>query len=481
MKNSILCLILLLCTSLCYIACTDAGLHEDHFLEGGGHNGKIQWAYQFPADTAPPSYMAVMAVRVINHWKCGMVVSTDNLRGYYFHNEPDYIEPWIDPSTIDPDTTEVEPQDDDPYIGVVIDPEKEHNGGEDPNPPTDEEDDEDQDNPDPSPGDSIPDENHTVVEHFNLPSGTYNFYTMSVGIPKDALYRDITNYLNTNYTGITDYLNADGQGMRYTDIEMVYNSYSLKDSLLHRPDKSWKDYNQGFEYIQTSSPAIYVGHQELVDVDQQANLNISFTPETLTQNIDIYFNITKDITENPFIVDSVLCEVSGIPCKASLFDGHLYLAQTRKMLFRTTLVDASGSPFTDSSTNESVRVHGNINVLSILESANATDMSGPGILQVAIFAHTDEVASDGSPIINRTRVQGKINLYETLHEAKLIKYSDDMQYATKSTEHAVLDIAAPINLKGTIVGGTSSMTGGLDEWDSIDSEITDDNGDPIER
>jgi hypothetical protein len=107
-------------------------------------------------------------------------------------------------------------------------------------------------------------------------------------------------------------------------------------------------------------------------------------------------------------------------------------------------------------------------------------MSGPGILQVAIFAHTDEVASDGSPIINRTRVQGKINLYETLHEAKLIKYSDDMQYATKSTEHAVLDIAAPINLKGTIVGGTSSMTGGLDEWDSIDSEITDDNGDPIE-
>lgn len=480
MKNVVLCLILLLCTSLCYTACTDAGLHEDHFLEGGGHNGKIQWAYQFPADTAPPSYMAVMAVRVINHWKCGMVVSTDNLRGYYFHNEPDYIEPWIDPSTIDPDTTEVEPKDDDPYIGVVIDPEKDHNGGEDPNPPADDDDDDDQDDSESNPDDSIPDENHTVVEYFNLPGGTYNFYTMSVGIPKNCHFRDITNYLNTNYTGIADYLNADGLGMRYTDIEMVYNSFTLKDSLLLLPDKNWKDYNQGFKYIQTNSPAIYVGHQELVDVDQQADLNISFTPETLTQNIDIYFNIAKDISENPFIVDSVICEVSGIPCKASLFDGHLYLAQTRKMLFHTTLVDASGSPFTDTAANESVRVHGNINVLSILVSANSTDMSGPGILQVAIFAHTDEVASDGSPVINRTRVQGKINLYETLREAQLIKYSDDMQYATKSVEHAVLEIAAPINLKGALVGGTSSTTGGLDEWDSVDSEITDDNGDPIE-
>lgn len=490
MKNSILCLILLLCTSLCYIACTDAGLHEDHFLEGGGHNGKIQWAYQFPADTAPPSYMAVMAVRVINHWKCGMVVSTDNLRGYYFYNEPDYIEPWIDPSTIvDPDTTETETKDDDPYIGVVIDPEKPHNGGEAPNPPSEEEEEEGeggetggegQDTPGAEPGDSIPDEVHTVVEYFNLPGGTYNFYTMSVGIPKDCHFRDITNYLNTNYTGVADYLNADGLGMRYTDIEMVYNSYSLRDSLLHKPDRNWKDYNQGFEYIQTGSPAIYVGHQELVDVDQQANLNISFTPETLTQNIDIYFNITKDMSENPFIIDSVICEVSGIPCKASLFDGHLYLAKTRKMLFRTTLVDAGGSPMTDTETNESVRVHGNINVLSILESAHPTDMSGPGILQVAIFAHTNEVASDNTPYQNKTRVQGKINLYDVLREAKLIKYSDNLQYATKSSEHAVLDIPSAINLKGAIVGKSSSATGGLDEWDSVDSEITDDNGDPIE-
>jgi c-di-GMP-related signal transduction protein len=75
---------------------------------------------------------------------------------------------------------------------------------------------------------------------------------------------------------------------------------------------------------------------------------------------------------------------------------------------------------------------------------------------------------------------GKINLYDVLREAKLIKYSDNLQYATKSSEHAVLDIPSAINLKGAIVGKSSSATGGLDQWDSVDSEITDDNGDPIE-
>lgn len=488
MRNSFFILMAMLLAGICYTGCTDAGLHEDHFLEGGGHNGKIQWAYQWSADSVP-SYMAVMAVRVINHWKCGMVVSTENLRGYYFYNEPAYIEPWIDPdSIVDPDTTEVEPVDDDPYIGVVVDPEQPYNGGEDPNPPSEEEGEgegesgegDDPVNPDADPTDSIPDENHTVVEHFNLPDGTYNFYTMSVGIPKESRFRDITNYLATNYTGIIDYLNADGLGMRYTDIEMVYKSFSLKDSLLFHPDRNWKDYNQGFEYIQTGSPAIYVAHNDLVKVDQKSDMNVSFTPETLTQNIDIYFNITKDISENAFIIDSVICEISGIPSKASLFDGHLYLAKTRKMLFTTTLTDANGSPLTDTPDNKEVRVHGNINVLSILESAHPTDLSGPGILQVAIFAHTDEVASDGSPYQNKTRVQGKINLYDVLREAKLITYSDDLKYATRSAEHAVLDIPSAINLKGAIVGKTSSATGGLDEWDSVDSEITDNNGDPIE-
>ena len=480
MRNSFFTLIVLLFVGMCYSACTDAGLHEDHYLEGGGHNGKIQWGYQFPTDTAPPSYMAVMAVRVINHWKCGMVVSTENLRGYYFHNEPAYIEPWVDPATIDPDTTEVEPEDDDGYTDIVIDPEQPYNGGEDPNPPSEEGEDEDPDTPSTEPDDSIPDETHTVVEHFNLPDGTYNFYTMSVGIPKESRFRDITNYLATNYTGVVDYLNADGLGMRYTDIEMEYTSYELEDSLLKLPVNIWNDFNQGFKYIQTGSPSIYIGRKELVDVDQTASLGVSFTPTTLTQNVDIYFNIRKDFSERQFVIDSVVCEISGIPSKASLFDGHLYLAKTYKMLFPTTLTDANGSPLTDTPNNDLVRVHGNINVLSILESASPTDMSGPGILQVAIFAHTNEVASDGSTYQNNTRVQGKINLYDTLREANLITYSDDMQYAVKSSEHAVLDISNEIVLKGTVIGQSSTTTGGLEEWMQVDSQVTDDEGYPIE-
>ena len=70
-------------------ACTEAELCDAH----DGHNGNIRFDYDWSvADGATlPDSMAVMAVRVINHYKRGMMVSTENLRGHYFYNAPDNV------------------------------------------------------------------------------------------------------------------------------------------------------------------------------------------------------------------------------------------------------------------------------------------------------------------------------------------------------------------------------------------------------
>lgn len=434
-------------------SCTDAGLCED--ATHAVHEGNVRMNYVWPEGTTPPDSMTIMAVRVVNHRKFGMIVSTENLRGHYFYNAPANVTEWVDPDAVDP---EPKPEPDPTVIGVVVDPEKPNNGGEGsvPNPNDGEE------------SESTPTED-IVVDHFTLPAGTYNFFTME------------TDTSNVYYRNVNEYLNAAGTGLQYSEIGLEYKVYDLDDEKLDVPGKNYQDYNQGFKYVRTECPAIYVDRKELLEIGQNIDMNIQFQPRMLTQNVDIYFNIKKELADGtPFVVDSVIAEISGIPSKVGVFDGHLYLAKTRKMLFRTTLENTNGNKIDDTTTNEDIRVHGNINVLSILHSENPANVSGPGIMQIAIYSHTEQVDEAGVLRKGSTRrVQGRLNLYDSLVKADLIAYSDDYQYATKRVDHAVLDIetTAVVSAKGVQSG---SSQGGINDWTFCSDVSTDENGEPLE-
>ena len=70
-------------------SCTDAGLCED--ATHAVHEGNVRMNYVWPEGTTPPDSMTIMAVRVVNHRKFGMIVSTENLRGHYFYNAPSNV------------------------------------------------------------------------------------------------------------------------------------------------------------------------------------------------------------------------------------------------------------------------------------------------------------------------------------------------------------------------------------------------------
>ena len=442
-------------------ACTEAVLCEDG--AHNGHNADVRMGFVWPNDTVPPDSMFIMAVRIINHRKVGMVVATDNLRGHYVYNAPSDVEPWVDPDIPEP---EPEPESDPDVIGVVVDPTEPNNGGVDPNDPYPVIPEEEEEEP-PVPSEEV------QVDHFSLPKGTYNFLTMS------------SDTLTHVYRNVIEYLDAEGTGLQYGEMFVQYRLFDLEDEEIMVPGKNYQDYNQGFGYILTESPAIFVDFQKQVEVGQNADLKLEFQPHILTQNIDIYFGIEKVLSEgSAFVVDSVLAEVSGIPCKASLFDGHLNLNRTCKMLFRTKLEDANGNPITDTNSNTELRVHGNINVLSILHSADPTNVSGPGILQVAIYTHTEKLDENG--VLQKgpaRRVQGRMNMYNALMESKVIAYSDDYQYATKNGDHAVVNIESKAVIKATNTTGTGgSGNGGISDWSIYDeNEVDEDiNGNPIE-
>ena len=433
------------CLLLLLWACTEQELYKP---VADPHSGEVHFGYDWTAmaDFPRPDSMAVMAVRVINHYKRGMIMSTENLRGHYFYNAPDNVVAWIDPSIVPP-----EPPPPVTENNYEIDPTDQYNGGD---PPSAFEPEEEQEEEPETPRTAI------EVDHFRLPNGTYKFYAMAI---------DTTLY-DHMYTNVPQYLEADGTGTQYNEVEMVYKNRT--DSLME------DDKNQGFDYIKRNYPPIIIDRLELMEVPDQSKLDVTFKPRPLTQNIDINFNIEKDITNYHFTIDSVWCEVSGIPSKCTLFDGHLFLQKTNKMQFTTKLTNESGTVIDDQDDNTKLRVHANINVLSILHSSKPTDLTGPGILQIEIkYKYTKNDDGADKEIIRR--VFGKLNLYHVLKQANLIKYSDDLQYATKSCDHAVLDIPGIIKIspEGVISGDESG--GGFSNWEQCGDAKTD-KGDDIE-
>ena len=449
MKTLILLLILAM-SQLLLIGCTDPGLEVE---TSDSHIGTVRFGcdWSSSSEASKPDSIAIMAVRVINHYKRGMMMSTENYRGHYFYNAPTTVEPWVDPSSITPPPP---PQTDNNY---TIDPTKPNNGGDDPS------------TFDPSSEDEAPEILNTsiVVDHFKLPNGTYKFYAVGVD---ENMYDHV-------YTNVNEYLQSVGTGMQYSEVEMIYNTHQYGEEGVTQ--LLGNDYNPGFDIIRTDYPPIFVDCVELMEIADKSDFTITLKPKPLTQNIDIWLNIEKDVSDIPFTIKKVVGEISGIPSKATAFDGHLYLSKTNKMQFTTELTDENGNSITDNSTNTKVRIHANINVLSILHSSKPTDLTGPGILQVSVTYKYKKPNAAGEATEITQVVSGKMNLYNLLKQVNLITYSSDSQYATKSCDHAVLDIPGSMKItpSGGLSGGNEGQ-GGFGNWEQNGDAKTIDNEDP---
>lgn len=424
--------------ALLFVACTDPGLcyEPDHPHTGKGVYINYEWE-----EGEKPAYidsMSVLAVRLINHRKYGMVVSVDSLRGRFFYNAPPKLVAWVDPSVVPPPPPEKETESD-----IVI------GDGEDPH-EVDDNTPEPGYEPEPQP-ETYEDATSVIVDHFVLSDGTYKFFTMNV---------DTTE---VSYTNIGEYLDSPGDGLQASGINMAYRTYEHGDSALIDITGDWVDFNPAFPYIQTEFPAIYIDSLEMEDVASNTAKTVTFHPRQLTQQIDLNWVIRKDNSEIPFVIDSVKAEISGIPSRAGLFSGHLYLAKTYKMLFDAEVVDANGQLYEDTYHDDSTHVHARINVLSIVNNKGDDYQTGPGFLQILAYCHAIDPA-DGR---ERTRtLQAIVNMHRELNKAQLIWYDPRGQYATKSCDAATIDLIHHFKIGGRsiISSMVGSEHGGIDVW-----------------
>lgn len=397
------------------------------------HQAKVKYEFNwnsYAKDIAADDSMYVIADRVVNHWKAAMIVSPKApVRGRFVFNGPSTSDDENSPSGEEtPETT--------------------------PDPPAD--------------------DNVEEVTEFQIRPGDYKFIAFRMN-DEDMICPDVDAYLNDE-TG----------EKRLQDIYMEYKVYPKKgDENLRKTLADWQDYNPYAQYIQPDIRPVFYDTLPARRIETGSTVTCKFSPRPVTQHIDINFTIQKRLNlvgkgkedDVRFIVDSVWIEIAGIPREVNLSNGYLKIDRTCKVM---TKADETR----DSETSTSLKVHGAIDVPSIVQNSTPDVNTGPGILQVIIFTHVVTYDEKGDAVQDpnekdgiakkKKKIQGKINLYNTLRNANLITVTSDGRHAIRNGAKGVLNIVADIVVDGKNILSNDDNTGGIDAWvDCTDNLIID--------
>ena len=384
-------------------------------------------------ETIPVDTMYVIANRVINQWKSSMVVSATDQpsRGYYFYTD------LIDTQPREPET---EPAD---TTGTALAEENLR------------------------PGVDIP------TSEFHIKAGEYKFFAFNM---------DTTELI---YNNVFEFMQAPPEENKLLrDVYVTYKTYPKDGNggQLRNIIQDWTDYNPYAQYIQPDILPVYFDTLAVTKIQMSPEpIDVYFRPKTLTQDIDIYFNINKIVDVEPFVIDSIRAEISGIPLSVNLSNGYIDIQHTAKMMFTTTLIrpvtqqNLSQTPFADTPANTQLGCYAHINVPSLVANQSSDVFTGPGIMQVMIYTHSQNADPrlEGRRVVVK-KIQGKINLYHTLTQAQLYEITDDGKHARRKGSQATLFInAEPITIDGEKIIRSTENNGGLDIWEPADHIIID--------
>ena len=281
------------------------------------------------------------------------------------------------------------------------------------------------------------------VDLFKIRPGTFKMVTVN---------RDTTEF---DYTELLQYLeHGIEDGTTLHELCMEYKRYRYGSSKLRNQVPGWQDYNLyggADNFLQPDLPPIYYDSISPCDIGRNTEQQFTFRPIQLTQNIDIRFHIRKKVDVEPFLIDSVCAEISGIPYRLNLSRDVFDIRNTAKMRFMCKLEDGNGHVIDDTPTNEYLLCHGNIDVLSLVNAPNPDTRRGPGIMQLMV------------KIKDHKTIRVKVNLFNAIERANLYKTIDDGEWAYRRKDHGVLEIDTQLVIDEKAVLPSESGNG-MEEW-----------------
>ena len=347
-------------------------------------------------------------------------------------------------------------------------------------------------------------DNHDITT-FRLSSGEYKFLTMSFN-------RTFEEKLDPSRIVTEDYIitpnplkvNAEELKLRLGQFKAEHRTYTYDELKEYYVDSPFGEFDGSVDnnpytsasenaseeekeakrakFIRNITEPIVVDSTTICRIGNDEVTQVNFHPTTVTQNIDLYFDLKKKQTSNfQFFVSDVWCVLSGIPRSMNIGTGAVDITQTDKLIFRTKLVDPTRVPNAsseelkpkgwssekitdnigryDNQSEDIVRCYANLNIPGIVENSVYTDANkyaGPGVLQVIVKVWVYEKNVDDNNWGWRSRtIMGRINLHKNIERAQLLElYSENGdEYWRKAQNYKSVYLAIDATLTQSLITG----------------------------
>lgn len=244
----------------------------------------------------------------------------------------------------------------------------------------------------------------SAVEAIHLKGGEYTFFF--VGLNESVEIEKLESYIN-------DY----SYSMR--DLSLVVKKVPKAD-IPELQGVDWVDFNPGQPFIAYKGP-IFKDQQHDISLYTDTEANISSVLLPITQKVSIDFKIKL---EGDVRVTKIIAELSGVVSRVELFNNALDAERTGRIIF---------FPELKSTQSDILIYHGAFETLGVIGSKSQKNVTGPGIVQLAIY-----VEAEGKNKI----FHGGINLKNAINEAGLTKTVKDgnTEYIVAAKPEGVLKV-----------------------------------------
>ena len=253
-------------------------------------------------------------------------------------------------------------------------------------------------------------ETTSETESIRLKSGEYTFFF--VGQNKNYEIEELDSYINNyNYS------------MR--DLALTVKNVSKKD-IPELESVDWVDFNPGQPFISYKDP-IFKDQQHDVSLYTGKEANICATMLPVTQKITVNFKIKL---EGNLQVTKIMAELSGVVSRIELLNNALDKNRTGRIIFLPELKETQGNVLTYQGTFEALGLVGN---------KSQQNVTGPGIVQLAIY-----VTAEGKNKI----FHAGINLKNSINNSGLTKTVKDgnTEYIVAANSEGELNIEQELTI-----------------------------------
>lgn len=373
--------------------------------------------------------------------------------------------------------------------------------------------------------DWMAEEENAERESFEISSGEYKFLTMNYG-------RTFEEKINPSRIVTADYvitpnplkIEESALKLRLGAFNVSHRTYDYSELSEYYVDSPFGDFNGSVDnnpytsasadaseeekeakrakFIRNITDPIVIDSTTIRWIGNDETSEVEFHPGTITQNVDLYFDLKKKQTSTfQFFVSDVWCVLSGIPRSMNVGTGAVDVSQTDKLIFQTKLVDPTKVPNTsseemrpqgwpsdkivdnigkyDNQSEEVVRCYANLNIPGIVENTTYTDANkyaGPGVLQIIVKVWVYEKNVDDNNWGWRSRtIMGRVNLHKNIERAQLLQLYDEngQEYWRKAQDFKTVHLSIDATLNQSLIIGTdeSPRVANWEEEQHIEEEF----------